>query len=323
MYKVRIKEIPFGLVGIYKLNFPNNKCYIGQSIDIRARVREHNERALNTTSYRGRDIQICEYAIRKYGKITQFDILELCSVETLDRQEKYWISYYDSTNRQKGYNLLDHGGVSGRRGYDNANAAFTYEQSIEVIEFILNNPSMSLKQISEHFGVCSNVITRINNGYSYKSDNYTYPLRSYFERPSTRKNELKDYFISEEQFNNLIYDLKYSWWLSMEKDIPKKYGLPRNIIKDINYGRKFSKPTLTYPIRIRNSTALNKLSKEQVLEILELLKNTDKPMSTIGKKYNIGRGLVGRINKGESYTIDGYEYPARETFTRKPVSTIP
>jgi hypothetical protein len=34
-------------------------------------------------------------------------------------------------------------------------------------------------------------------------------------------------------------------------------------------------------------------------------------MSDIGIKYNIHRDTVSKINKGESYLIKNYDYPAR------------
>ena len=33
--------------GIYKINFPNGKSYIGMSVDIENRIKEHNNDALN------------------------------------------------------------------------------------------------------------------------------------------------------------------------------------------------------------------------------------------------------------------------------------
>lgn len=68
---------------------------------------------------------MCEKAIRKYGEITDITILEEnISPKNLDKYEKYWIEYFDATNPNRGYNLLDKGDVSGRRGIDHINAKF-------------------------------------------------------------------------------------------------------------------------------------------------------------------------------------------------------
>jgi predicted GIY-YIG superfamily endonuclease len=37
-----LENCPSGLSGIYKINFSNGKCYIGQSNDIKRRIKEHN-----------------------------------------------------------------------------------------------------------------------------------------------------------------------------------------------------------------------------------------------------------------------------------------
>lgn len=38
---MKYQEIPTNLSGIYKINFPNGKIYIGRAKDIKTRIREH------------------------------------------------------------------------------------------------------------------------------------------------------------------------------------------------------------------------------------------------------------------------------------------
>lgn len=75
------------LSGIYKLNFPNGKYYIGLSNNIRKRVWDHNH-----NDYRlGR---VVGKAIYKYGEITEFEVLEEIPAENrklMNEREKYWI----------------------------------------------------------------------------------------------------------------------------------------------------------------------------------------------------------------------------------------
>lgn len=88
--------------GIYKINFPNGKVYIGRSNNIYRRMLEHNNDFRNKLPI--------EYAIMKYGKIIEFDILELIDdLEEMKKREIYWINYYDSTNKNKGYNVSSGG----------------------------------------------------------------------------------------------------------------------------------------------------------------------------------------------------------------------
>lgn len=54
--------------GVYKINFPNGKIYIGISNDIKRRINEHN------TDFRN-NLPI-ELAVQKYGEIRSFILLE-------------------------------------------------------------------------------------------------------------------------------------------------------------------------------------------------------------------------------------------------------
>lgn len=72
------------MIGIYKItNTVNNKKYIGQSVNIMDRWREHRKRANNGTAY-------LYQAMRKYDISNfVFEILEECLVEELNDKERY------------------------------------------------------------------------------------------------------------------------------------------------------------------------------------------------------------------------------------------
>lgn len=99
------------MIGIYKItNLLNGKSYIGQSIDIEQRFKQHkNLKRLNSED------SPLHRAIKKYGlECFSFEILELCKKEELDEFERYYIEKYDT--RKKGYNLTDGGqGCSGKQ----------------------------------------------------------------------------------------------------------------------------------------------------------------------------------------------------------------
>lgn len=92
----------------------NNKIYIGKTIrSISERWREHQYRAEN--NYNG----YLYNAIRKYG-IENFTVLEIekCEDEIIDERERFYISFYDSLNNQKGYNLTNGGDGNNLYNYD-------------------------------------------------------------------------------------------------------------------------------------------------------------------------------------------------------------
>lgn len=101
--------------GIYKItNQINNKVYIGQSTNIENRWNQHIYAASNDQFYNHKR-SLLYPAIRKCGiNNFIFEIIEECDISKLDERESYWIEYYDSTNKEKGYNLLS-GGKQGRQ----------------------------------------------------------------------------------------------------------------------------------------------------------------------------------------------------------------
>lgn len=79
-------------------NLTNHHKYIGQSIRIEQRWKDHIREAQNK-----RRNQHLYNALRKYGlKNFHFSIIEECSIDLLNSREQYWIKYYDSMNH--GYN---------------------------------------------------------------------------------------------------------------------------------------------------------------------------------------------------------------------------
>ncbi|NQU83287.1 MAG: hypothetical protein HQ536_01105 [Parcubacteria group bacterium] len=79
---------------IYKTtNLNNGKIYIGQD-------------SKNKKNYLGSG-NIIKQAIKKHGrKNFKKEIIEFCkNIDELNKQEIYWVNYYDSTNPLKGYNI--------------------------------------------------------------------------------------------------------------------------------------------------------------------------------------------------------------------------
>lgn len=113
-------------IGIYKItNILNNRCYIGQSVDIDDRWYKHKWASYNE---KASDYNYSIHkAIRKYGIDNfQFEIIELCDVSDLEAYEIFWISYYDSYNN--GYNETPGGNLGPiMPGESNPNAKLTEE----------------------------------------------------------------------------------------------------------------------------------------------------------------------------------------------------
>ena len=93
------------MIGIYKItNKINGKSYIGQSINIEKRVREHFWKS--TCSKDPSFNSILHSAVRKYGQENfSWEVLSQCNYSELDSLEQYYINKYD-TITPNGYNIL-------------------------------------------------------------------------------------------------------------------------------------------------------------------------------------------------------------------------
>lgn len=97
------------MIGIYMIrNLINDKKYIGQSVDIERRFKEHKNRMFYT------EYETCFYrALKKYGiENFSFEILEICKKEEMDEKEKEYIQKFKTYVKENGYNF-----TTGGKGY--------------------------------------------------------------------------------------------------------------------------------------------------------------------------------------------------------------
>lgn len=96
------------MIGIYIIkNDINNKVYVGQSIDIEKRIKEHFWKSFSEKS--GSFNSILHQAIRKYGKEHfSWNVLQECTVEEMDDLERKYIQDYNCIS-PNGYNILPGG----------------------------------------------------------------------------------------------------------------------------------------------------------------------------------------------------------------------
>ncbi|HNC56693.1 MAG TPA: aminoacyl-tRNA hydrolase [Leptospiraceae bacterium] len=99
------------VVGIYKItNISNNKIYIGKSVNIWKRWSAHKLK-LSKNLHSNTHLQA---SYNKYG-LENFicEILEVCSEESLNDREMFWISKLNSRDKNIGYNKVQ-GGTGGK-----------------------------------------------------------------------------------------------------------------------------------------------------------------------------------------------------------------
>lgn len=102
------------MIGIYcAKNIVNEKVYVGKSVDIEKRWKDHKNGYNNPNS--SQYISYFYNALRKYGfNSFEFSVLEECTEDKLNDREIFWINKFQSNNREYGYNTTDGGdGVTG------------------------------------------------------------------------------------------------------------------------------------------------------------------------------------------------------------------
>ena len=166
------------MCGIYKItNKVNNKCYVGQAIDIDARWKKHravafnpNDSCYNYPLYR---------AIRKYGLDSFiFQIIEECTPDMLNDKEIFYIAKYDSY--ENGYNQT-------RGGHDHSDQYKLTTTDVNKIIERLKNTFDTANIICNDFGVSATTIRDINRGDKYRRDDETYPIRPKLQTLQTQK----------------------------------------------------------------------------------------------------------------------------------------
>lgn len=133
-----------GFIYIIK-NTVNNKVYIGQTrTSVNQRWSEHLRHA-NYGNY------VINRAMRKYGiKNFYVETLEICDLDILDEREIYYIDLYDSTNKDKGYNVSIGGKTPKvKRKVLNIN---------DLIDLYVNK-QFTVEQIGKKFNVSRYIIT--------------------------------------------------------------------------------------------------------------------------------------------------------------------
>ena len=147
MEKLKIEDIESGISCIYLLNFPNNKIYIGKSIDLKRRMHEHNKPNAQDTPV--------DKAIKKYfRKIPEVTIIEQCPSNLLNERERYWIKEYHATDKKIGYNISAGGEYDGKRRtwsdeeiLDIRNRKWLKERKCDVYKDYSQHPFSSFEKI--------------------------------------------------------------------------------------------------------------------------------------------------------------------------------
>lgn len=132
--KLKLKGLKRGFGCVYKIDYPNGKCYIGATKDLKRRFWEHNN--LN------KNVAYNDEAVAEFGRVEEVEILYKSNdTSELEEVEKYWIEKLDSTNPKNGYNVSVSGNAYGRKGDDNPLSKVSDEEVKNIRIRKMNNES--------------------------------------------------------------------------------------------------------------------------------------------------------------------------------------
>lgn len=142
------------MTGIYKITYnKDGRCYIGQSINIEHRLKEHKK--CEGQSY-------IHNAIKKYGLSNfTFEVVEECSRQELDEKERYWIKFYNSY--ENGFNQ-----TKGGQSFDNEVAVDCFNFNGDRIATYLSIAEAEEATGSRHISSCINGDRKQSGGYQWK-----------------------------------------------------------------------------------------------------------------------------------------------------------
>lgn len=294
---------------IYSItNTTNAKRYIGQTIKLTQRLKQHRS-CLRSNVHHNNHLQ---NAWNKYGEDNfKFEVIENdVPVEIINKVEIYWISYYD-TFKGDGYNLCKGGeGVKGynwseeekkrmseqRSGEKSVHSFFGTETAIEIIKDKKNG--MSTGKIIEKYGISQAVINNILNRKHWTTKDFPeeeLPKIKYIKKIN-KKTALK---ILEMRKNNMPY-YKIAERLPISLETIRQVCLGNHsICKYIDFD--FS----ILVKRIDSSGLNNPKAKIDVETAKSILKDRENGMfyKELGKKYNVSQGALSEIIKGRHWTI--------------------
>ena len=217
------------------INKINGHKYVGQTNNLKRRIREHRSCALNPKSSSYNDL--IHSKMRQYG-IDNFEIEVLEQIYTDDinivnEREQFWIKEKNSFRGDgKGYNS-DLGGGSRIR-----NSILSQDQIVSLKKEI--QEGISYYELEQKYNISASFISSINNGLYFYDKNQDYPLYKYYK--------------SDSDYDELIQLLTNSTMSLAE--IAKQLDMGYSTVKKINAGTLKNGLYPTYPIRKRDVRAI-------------------------------------------------------------------
>lgn len=260
----------------------NNHKYVGQTNNLKRRMREHKSAAYNENCPSYNDL--IHMKIREYG-IENFEIEVLEKLydvpqEEVNKREQYWV---DKLNTFRGNGQGYNGDLGG--GNRIKNSILTEDQIKSLKQEIKNE--VTFIDLEKKYNISPSFISSINHGIYFFDGNEKYPLCKYYKDDS--------------DYDELI-DLLLNSPLTL-KAISEQLNMGYSTVKKINAGTLRHGLYPTYPIRKKSA------NEQRADKIKELLMTTTYSNFQIAKITNASEETIRRIKIGQSFKDEKLSYP--------------
>ena len=262
----------------------NQHKYVGQTNNLKRRIREHRSCSFNPKAESYNDL--IHKKIREYGEenfeITVLEILYTDDKKIVSERETYWIEKENSyCGNGAGYNQ-DKGGS---RNYESK--VINNEQLKELKKEI--KEGKEYYDLQKKYNISASFISSINQGVYYYDDKEIYPLYKYYKEDA-------DY----DELIDLLLNSTYSL-----KKIAEMLDMGESTVKKINEGKLRKGLYPNYPIRKKS------IYETRADKIKDLLINSNYSKKEIVEMTKSSDETVRRINLGISFYDDKLTYPLR------------
>jgi len=243
--------------------------------------------------YDNKSGKILYRAFKKYG-IDNFKFEVIDYGANYNELEIYYIKYYNSINY--GYNISS-GGENPpiKQGENSSNAKHT-QIEIDRLKDDLKNTDKSFEDLAIEYKYKNKcTVQRINSGESWRDDDIEYPIRK---------------ISNDKLVDNIIYMLKNT--SLTQKEIAKQLNIKRSTVTMTNIGDHNRRENEIYPIREGTKEVVQRKESfyDELIEYIIL--HPKESFKSIGKKFEISRDAIHRLNQGHTHKNEKYEYPLRK-----------
>lgn len=240
------------MIGIYKLQFSNKCAYIGQSIDVARRKKQHIYGMTSGRHYNNSIVQ----AFKEYGE-PEFLILEECTIEQLNERELHYASI-------ESLNLLNRAPIIGTSDPDlvlHHNKKYSKEQILKVAELLVDR-YISFKEIEDITEVNSTTVAAISmeHAHGWLKESVPEIYSKMIDLKGTRQRAKSKKFTQEQIYEILVYlgNPKLSI-----REISEITEISIPVIQSISAKYAYTDLADVYPLEYNNMLEASKLRRHK------------------------------------------------------------